>query len=76
MDKAFYDHINWNFLDYIKRRQGFEGKWKIWMKTCVESIFFLVLVNVVLAGILKVLVPKEGDPLSPLLLVMVTNVFT
>lgn len=41
-----YDHVNWEFLDYVFRRMGFVEKCRSWMRSCVSSIsFFLMLIN-------------------------------
>jgi hypothetical protein len=33
-DKA-YDFVNWDFVDYMLRRFGFDAKCCDWMRTCV-----------------------------------------
>jgi hypothetical protein len=64
MEKA-YDHVDWNFLLYLLRRCGFREKWCLWIKHCISSAFFLVLINGVLFGFFgsshRV---RQGDPLS------------
>lgn len=44
MEKV-YDHVNWNFVDYMLSRWGFGVKWRLWMKSCIPTTSFAVLVN-------------------------------
>lgn len=40
-----YDHVSWDFVDYILYRMGFGMKWRLWMKVCLITTSFAVLVN-------------------------------
>jgi hypothetical protein len=44
MEKA-YDHIDRSFLLYLLRRCGFREKWCSWIKHCISSVRFSVLIN-------------------------------
>ena len=40
-----YDSINWRFLWNVLRHQGFPETWVRWVKQCVTTASFVVLVN-------------------------------
>ena len=40
-----YDHVDWGFLDHVLERKGFSTKWRSWMRGCLSSTSFAVLVN-------------------------------
>lgn len=44
MEKT-YDHVNWNFLFYMLGRCGFGESWCGWIRYCVSTARFSVLVN-------------------------------
>jgi hypothetical protein len=71
MEKA-YNHVDWSFLLYLLRRCGpcgFGEKWCLWIKHCISSACFSVLINVVPSGFFgSSLGVRQGDPLSPFLL--------
>jgi len=74
IEKA-YDHVNWNFLIYVLKR-GFWERWIGWIQCCISSSF-AILVNgsptdffLASRGLL------QGDPLSPLLFLLVMEVLT
>ena len=71
IEKA-YDHVDWNFLDYVLSRMGFGSKWRFWVKTCIATASFSVLVNGSPKGFFKSSRGlRQGDPLSPFLFLMV-----
>jgi len=73
LEKA-YDRVNWNFLLYMLRKCGFGGKWCSWIAHCISLVQFSVLVNGSPNGFFNSFRGlRQGDPLSPLLFVFVTE---
>lgn len=70
MSKA-YDRVEWNFLDKVMERLGFDNKWKALIGCCIHSISFSIMVNGKPHGLFhpsKEL--RQGDPLSPYLFLL------
>uniref|UniRef100_A0A2N9FUW6 Reverse transcriptase domain-containing protein n=1 Tax=Fagus sylvatica TaxID=28930 RepID=A0A2N9FUW6_FAGSY len=71
LEKA-YDHVNWEFLLYVLQRCGFAEKWRRWISFCISTIRFSILVNGSPCGFFQSSRGiRQGDPLSPLLFVIV-----
>ena len=70
VEKA-YDKLNWKFLLTVLREMGFGSKWIGWIKWCISTASFLVIINANPTGFFKSSRGlRQRDPLSSYLFVL------
>jgi hypothetical protein len=76
MEKAF-DRMEWKFLLAILEKLGFSPIWISWIRTCISTPTFSILLNGCPYGFIP---PsrglRQGDPLSPFLFILGSKVFS
>ncbi len=76
IEKA-YDHVNWGCLLYLMDRMGFGSKWTVWIRTCISTVRFSIMVNgspSSFFGSSRGI--RQGDRLSPLLFLLIMEVLS
>ena len=76
IEKA-YNHISWNFLFTVLQQMGFGIKWISWIKWCITTASFSVLVNGSPGGFFRSSRGlRQGDPIFPIFVCLGMEVFS
>ena len=74
--KKAFNKINWTFIDLMLLKNGFSHKWRNWIKSCISSVQYSIMINEKSRGkIQSTRGIRQGDPISPFIFVIIMDYF-
>ena len=66
-----YDRVEWEFIEKVMRKIGFDNRWMNLMMECITTAFYSILINGEPHGDIKASRGlRQGDPLAPYLFLL------